>query len=363
VRVIPWWRCDSAGGSVRIDAFPAAAIPGLKKKTHRGPETSGVGPSPRLYQRAYALLAEEIRTGGLPTGSELSETSVAGRFGVSRAPARRALSELAQAGLIERSNGRGYVVKRGVKGPRPPHEGGEAAIGQKLVSEPSWQRIYREVEEDIAARISFASWRLNEAKLADHYHVSRTVTRDVIGRLQQRGLVTKDEASRWVASALTPQHVSELYELRWLLEPAALIKAASHIPPDLLERMRKKLVSVLADPGAIVGATLDELERDLHVTLLGFCDNATLMQAIVQPQSLLIAHRFLYRWTARLFDTEPFLAEHMLVFEHLERGQANAAASALETHLRDSRDRAIARIDVIAGGAQPDASPFLERLR
>jgi len=334
----------------------------LKKNMHRSPESSGVGPSPRLYQRAFALLADEIRSGGLPTGSELNETSVANRFGVSRAPARRALSELADAGLIERAGGRGYVVKRGVKGPRSAPGGGEAAIGQKLVSEPSWQRIYREVEEDIAARISFASWRLNEAKLADHYGVSRTVTRDVIGRLQQRGLVAKDEASRWVATALTPQHVSELYELRWLLEPAALIKAASYIPPDLLDRMRQKLASVLADPAAIVGATLDDLERDLHVTLLGFCDNATLMQAIVQPQSLLIAHRFLYRWTARLFDTEPFLNEHMLILEHLGRGRAKAAASALEKHLKDSRDRAIARIDVIAGGAQPDASPFLERV-
>jgi 2-C-methyl-D-erythritol 4-phosphate cytidylyltransferase len=26
------------------------------------------------------------------------------------------------------------------------------------------------------------------------------------------------------------------------------------------------------------------------------------MQAIVQPQFLLIAHRFLYRWTARMFE-------------------------------------------------------------
>jgi DNA-binding GntR family transcriptional regulator len=334
----------------------------LTKNPRPNPAASGVGASPRLYQRAYKLLADEIRSGALPTGSELNETSVAGRFGVSRAPARRALADLAKAGLIERAGGRGYMVKRG-KAPSATPEKNEAAVGEKLVSEASWQRIYREVEEDIAARISFASWRLNEAKLAHHYRVSRTVTRDVIGRLQQRGLVTKDEGSRWVAPALTPRHVSELYELRWLLEPTALVKAASYIPPDLVEEMRRKLASVLADPAAIVGATLDALERDLHVTLLGFSDNATLMQAIVQAQSLLIAHRFLYRWTARLFDVEPFLAEHMRVFDELKLGRVKAAAAALERHLKDSRDRAIARIDAIAGGAQPDPSPFLERLR
>jgi DNA-binding GntR family transcriptional regulator len=298
----------------------------------------------------------------LPTGSELNETSVASQFGVSRAPARRALSELANAGLVERRSGRGYLVRRGAGAARAA-PAGESGFGQKLVSEPSWRRIYREVEEEIAARISFASWRLNEVELARHYHVSRTVARDVIGRLQQRGLVKKDERSRWIAPALTPRHVGELYEVRWLLEPAALVKAAPHIPDALLDQMRDNLKSVIADPAAIVGSTLDELERDLHVTLLGFCDSETLMQAIAQPQSLLIAHQFLYRWTARLFDIEPFLAEHLGVLEKLKARRVNAAAKALEQHLKDSRDRAIARIDVIASGAQPEISPFLERLR
>src|SRR3546814_16948387 len=63
-------------------------------------------------------------------------------------------------------------------------------------------------------------------------------------------------------------------------------------------------------------------------------------------QSLLIAHRFLYRWTPRLFETEPFLPEHREIVERLEGGRVKAAAAALEVHLRVSRDRAIARIEV-----------------
>jgi DNA-binding GntR family transcriptional regulator len=336
--------------------------PALRKHPHSSTVSAGVGPSPRLYQRAFELLAEQIRSGRLPTGSELNETSVANQFGVSRAPARRALSELAEAGLVERRSGRGYLVRRGAAAARAAPVTGDHAFGHKLVPEPSWRRIYREVEEEIAARISFGSWRLNEVELARHYHVSRTVARDVIGRLQQRGLVKKDERSRWVAPALTPRHVGELYEVRWLLEPAALVKAAPHASDALLIQMRDKLRSVMANPAAIVGSTLDELERDLHVTLLGFCDSETLMQAIAQPQSLLIAHQFLYRWTARLFDTEPFLAEHLAVLDKLLARNVNAAAEALEKHLKDSRDRAIARIDVIVAGAQPEASSFLERL-
>jgi DNA-binding GntR family transcriptional regulator len=35
---------------------------------------------------------------------------------------------------------------------------------------------------------------------------------------------------------MTPEHVGELYELRWLLEPVALEKAASRLPPSFFRR-------------------------------------------------------------------------------------------------------------------------------
>jgi len=86
------------------------------------------------------------------------------------------------------------------------------------------------------------------------------------------------------------------------------------------------------------------------------------MQAITYPQSLIIAHSFLYRWTSRLFATEPFLPEHLEIIERLQARKVAEAANALEKHLRDSRDRAMARVNVIAGGSQPDPLPYLERL-
>jgi len=188
---------------------------------------------------------------------------------------------------------------------------------------------------------------VNEAKLARAYGVSRTVARDVIGRLQQRGLLRKDDSARWIAPALTPDHVSELYELRGVLEPVALQKAAPRVSRDFLRRLRERLEDAIGNASAITGATLDGLEEDIHVALLGHCGSSALMQAITLPQSLLVAHRFLYRETPDLFGTEPFLAEHMAIVEQLEQRNIPAAAKALERHLRVACDRAIARIDVI----------------
>jgi hypothetical protein len=50
------------------------------------------------------------------------------------------------------------------------------------------------------------------------------------------------------------------------------------------------------------------------------------------------------------------------VIERLQAGRIADAAKALETHLRVSRDRAIASVNLIASGSQPDPLPYLDRL-
>ncbi|MCD1643510.1 GntR family transcriptional regulator [Aurantimonas coralicida] len=323
------------------------------------------GVTPRLYERATQLIAEQIRDGTLPASDHLTESLLAERLGISRAPVRRALSELEQQGLVKRVKGKGYAVLAGSastrKAPSPGDTASPTHDGSPLQSSPSWERIYGEVEDQVIARISFASWRVNEARLARHYGVSRTVARDVVGRLQQRGVLRKDDRGRWYAPALTPDHIAELYELRAILEPIALTKAAPHAPASLLTQMRTRLEEAMA-AGDVTGATLDALEKDLHVTLLDLSGTYALMQAITLPQSLLIAHRFLYRWTPRLFDAEPFLPEHVAVIDHLLAGETDRAAKALADHLIISGDRAISRVDLIRREFDAEDLSYLERL-
>jgi len=328
----------------------------------RGLPGNQAGATPRLYERAYDILAGQIGDGVLSSGARLTESAVAEQFGISRAPARRALAELERSGFLVKASGRGYAVRGAPDGKAAARRVVRVEEDIRLTSRPSWERIYSEVEDEIIGRISFGSWRVNEAELARHYGVSRTVARDVVGRLQSRGLLRKDDRSRWYAPALTPEHVGELYELRAILEPVALAKAAPHVPPEFLAAIRVRLEEAITHAEAIEGPTLDRLEEDMHVKLLGFCGNRTLMQAITLPQSLLIAHRFLYRWTPRLFATEPFLPEHMEILQHLERGDATKAAAALEHHLKVSGSRALARVDVIRREFHAEDLRYLERM-
>lgn len=330
------------------------------------------GSSARLYERAVDVLSQQIRSGALAPGEKLQETAIASRFGVSRAPVRRALQELEALRLVRKSDGYGYTVREGqisargaAKDDAARRQSGEpqaAAEDPKALfaNRASWEPIYDEVASEVTARMAFGSWRFNEVKLAEHYGVSRTVARDVAARLQQRGVLVKDDSSRWRAPGLTATRVAELYQLRALLEPVALLSAAETAPRGLLTRMRDNLVAALGQEDGVEGDVLDALEQELHVEFLAHCRNETLMQAITLHQSLLIAHRFLYRWTPKLFRREPLLPQHLEVVDPVLAGKPALAAERLEAHLLDSRERALSRIEVINAEHRLDDLPYLK---
>jgi DNA-binding GntR family transcriptional regulator len=320
------------------------------------------GTAPRLHARAFEILAARIADGKVPPGARLLESHVAEDFGISRAPARQALQRLAADGLIVRADGPGYVVRdsgAGASAGRPA-----APIEPiRLTAAPSWERIYSEVEGAIASRTAIGGWRVIESELANFYDVSRTVARDVVARLHLRGVIKKDPKARWYAPALTPDYVAELYEMRWLLEPVALVNALAVAPSGLVTEIREHLEAAIARAETLEGPALDALEDDLHMRLLGYCRNRSLMDTLRLYQSLLIAHSFLYSRAPHLYPVEPFLAEHLTIVEHAEAGRIAEAAKALEDHLRVSADRAVMRIEVVVREFRPEGLPYLEPLK
>ncbi len=321
------------------------------------------GASPRMHARAAEWLAARIADGTLPPGTRLLESRLAAQLGTSRGPARQALEGLAARGLLHRAEGHGYVVAGTPAAAVPAIDAAPAGFGDlRLAPAASWERIQAEVERAIVARTAFGAWRLVESDLARHYGVSRAVAREVIARLHQRGLLKRDARARWFAPAMTARHMGELYAMRALLEPAALLEAAPRLPPGLVPRLRAHIEAALAQPEPPTGAELDALEAELHVELLGHCPNETLNEAVRQHQSLLVAHSFLYARMPRLFPAEPFLPEHLAVLMALEHGDIADAAEALRRHLQGSLDRAIARIEQVKLAPAPPELKYLQKV-
>jgi len=89
-------------------------------------------------------------------------------------------------------------------------------------------QVYRTLREYLGSHVIVPGQRLQEASLALQLGVSRTPVREALARLESEGLVAAEGRS-FVVPVLSDADVDEIYELRELLEPAALAQAASSI--------------------------------------------------------------------------------------------------------------------------------------
>ncbi|MGK9236189.1 GntR family transcriptional regulator [Inquilinus limosus] len=323
---------------------------------------------PRLYEIVERALRSSIGTGRLPAGLVLLEGPIAGIFQTSRAPVQRALARLEADGLIHRFEGRGFLVGPEAAGVAPLRAdirgfGLEAAgeIDEAQQSRASWERIYATAERQIASCLVFGRYRIVEAEMADHFGVSRTVVRDVLGRLQERGLIEKNASSHWIAGPLTARAIRDLYEMRRLLEPPALVGAAPSLPRGEIEAMLERLRCAEAAGLKPPPETMDAVEEDLHVRCVLATPNARLADALRHNQlPLLSTHAFTR--SLGIADDQPILTEHRLVLELLAQEAWPAAAAVLETHLRAAERRAIARLKTLAVIPEPsNLAPYLTK--
>jgi DNA-binding GntR family transcriptional regulator len=314
-------------------------------------------PAPR-YAAIERRLETAIRSRALPAGAVLTEGPIAALFGTSRTPVRTALGVLADRGLLERFSGRGFVVPGADAPQRLRLTPGMLGLSAEIEPEPkpvAAERIERAVEDAIAAALPFGRFRISEQAAADGFGVSRTVIRELLSRLQDRGLVAKDARSHWVVGPLTARDVAHYFAIRARLEPLALAESAPRLPAAEIAAALDRTERALAAAGPDL---LAECEADIHIRLLARAPNPHLLRMIRQSQIALVVNRvFANHVGARPFASA--LREHAIVLEFLTRGAWSAAAEALAAHLALSAERTRQRLMAISVFPEPEPPAWL----
>ena len=320
--------------------------------------------SSRRYELVAAALRANIASGRLPPGLVLLEGPIAALMSTSRAPVQAALRILEDEKLIHRFDGRGFLV--GGAGSRAAPVRRELAklglrisdeIDSALQNRGLWERVYEEVEAAVAACLIFGDFRIVESELGDFYGVSRTVVRDVLGRLHERGLVTKTQSSHWVASALTAQSVRERFQLRQFLEPEALRLAADRADYDRIARVLRQERE--REPASPDGATWVELDRVLMDDALKRGPNGQLIELIEHVRlPLAAASRALTR--LGLPEDEIAASEYLTLFDLMTDRAIEAAAVYWRNHLTVLAEKNLERLKIVAVVTDPPIDvPYL----
>ena len=318
---------------------------------------------PSLSSVLYQTVRTNIESGRLPAGLIVNEHGLARQLAVSRAPVTRALQRLAAEGFITRNALRGYRVTGAESNPlrqMPRLELSPEAI-EIVRGRAGWKKIWDRVESDLVGCMPFGPFKINELAMAECYGVSRTVTRDLLARLEAGGLVKKAARSQCLVPELTAELMSDLYEVRRLLEPTALLSAAPHLAKDRLEEMREDLRKAECNYPDLSAPDIARYEDDLHIGCTQACPNRSLISALRQSQLPVLATNRLFQIYLGMPAAEPFLAEHRLVVELMLNDAPEAAAVALDAHLRSAVRKQHSRLKELKAHHRPTVPPFLHR--
>ncbi len=317
-----------------------------------------------LYKLVHEALAQRIADKTFPAGTVLLEGPIAERMNVSRAPVRQALMMIEEEGLAHRFEGRGLIV--GPPGTAPARDVLDQVIGAISLPQDhvafSWQTFAEDLEAKVVYQAFFGPMRVNEVELARFYHVSRSTARDALIHLEPLGLVEKDASFRWVVVPLDTQRITELYQLRDLLEPVTLRQAVPHVPRATIENMITRHENALRRYPAVTAGELYDLELDLHVRCLEYSPNSTFVKVLRRTHCLLTLSKQIMGIRIDMPEYEPFMNEHLRIFRRMLLGDDTGAELALRGHIHASAIKVDERAAVMRRRYVATPQPFFHQM-
>lgn len=198
------------------------------------------------------------------------------------------------------------------------------------------ERAYRELKQMIVRCDLEPGSELREATVSQLLDIGRTPVREALGRLVHDGLVQVRSRQGYRVTPTSLADVREVFELRLILEPAAVEMAIRNSSPDDLAQLHG-----LAHATHGRAAQADEYLSDhlaFHVALAERSGNPRIAKAV---RDLLIEMERLLRLSLSVRADEPIVDEHHALYDALASGDAEGAQVAMVAQIERSRERVI----------------------
>lgn len=173
--------------------------------------------------------------------------------------------------------------------------------------------------------------------LAERFGVSATPVREAMLDLVREGLVVTVRNKGYRVTEIGDEQLDEITQLRLLVEPPLVAKAAGVIPEADFPELRRMAEAIVR--GAKRSDLIDYTERDraFHLRLLEYAGNRRAAALI----SDLRAHTRLYGLTAISHDGQlvESAAEHHAILDAIEKRDKRLVARLMKRHIEQTRGR------------------------
>jgi len=181
-----------------------------------------------------------------------------------------------------------------------------------------------------------------EAALTNELGISRTPVREALIHLASRGLITYFPRKGFKIKWLTEKDVNNLFELRLALELAVV----RHITPILTRTSLAEIEKVLTQYGKAVrsGDPMESILANMtfHTCLAELTKNTYLIGALDEIRDM--THLAGLRSLEVGSRTAEAIEEHGRIVAELKRRSMSGALREMETHIRTTETRVLARI-------------------
>jgi DNA-binding GntR family transcriptional regulator len=193
------------------------------------------------------------------------------------------------------------------------------------------ESVYQSLLEQIMSGRIAGGTTLTVVGVAKKLGVSRTPVHEALRLLAKDGLVEQALKRRAKVSAFTAEDVFDIFEMRKLLEGAAVEAAATRISKFDLARLRETVDRLAADPKARDWqARWIDHDEHFHGAIAAACGSKRLAGDIVRYRLL---HRGINRIATDVAGLQSALKEHDAILRALEAGDAPAARQAMLAHI------------------------------
>jgi DNA-binding GntR family transcriptional regulator len=203
----------------------------------------------------------------------------------------------------------------------------------------------------LSGNLGVGGVRLVQGELAARLGMSTTPVREALRDLATEGLILFDSHKGAVVREISQAEFIDLYEVRMLLEPLAMARAAERVTPTELAEARRLAEAMETESDGIAWA---KLNREFHQVLqraAGFPVLEQLLDIVQDQSAMYTAYRTLVSRSRRGDGN----AEHRALLKAVADGDADSASAAAYEHLRET----LAIMDVPAGKNGTTSSPAL----
>lgn len=199
----------------------------------------------------------------------------------------------------------------------------------------SVDRIYDEVRAMASAYELRPGERINEVTLARQLNVSRTPLREALNRLSVEGLLETRIGKGFFRRALDPQEVFDLYQLRFVIECAAVRLAVAVADDASIQVLARLLDETGGQQPNLTAADLLQFDERFHIGIAEMSGNAEIVRVLGNINARI---RFV-RWIDMERRGRPATqAEHLEIVEGLKQRDADRCVAAVTRHIERRRE-------------------------